>query len=764
MRLMYEMPEADVAVYNRVSAQSEKMMYVIPFDVLEGKYVKGWSVFTDRHIYCICDGELVQSIDLATCTEFSVEVLYGNGAFYAVSNGNTIMVCRFNCTQNLPKYSLMVSACEDLAEKAKNNQDPGEPVTNDTPESYCPKCGRPFIPGTSTCVFCQDKLKAYKKLWGFTKGLRFYIVLPFITIILSLIIQFVLPAIQKIAVNDYLINESIRPVGSLSDPNVRGFLGVFIAIIAFDLVTRIIGVVQNLVFNYSGFTLWHIVRVALYEKISTLSVGSLSKKSAGDLMSRVMNDTCIMQGTFTSTLTTVFSQVLALVIAVVLLVALDPIMSLFIFIPVPIVTYFIKSFTKFIQNLWIKNWYLGNHVAIILQDVMTGIRVVKSFGNEKREIDNFHKHTDISAEYSRNTTILSNTVFPILSFLLRIGSFLIMFYGNYMLFEGLMTYGELHQFNSYANLVYGPLAYLTNLPAVFTQLLTSYGKIMEIFEEEPEINDIDLPIDIKIEGDISVQNMTFGYNSYNPVLKNINFEVKQGEMIGIVGLSGSGKSTLINLIMRLYDVSEGEILVDGVNIKHISQENLRSQIGIVLQETHLFAGSIRDNICYAKSWATDEEVIAAAKAANAHDFIVNLTDGYNTKIGENGYSLSGGERQRIAIARALIHNPRILILDEATAALDTETEKLIQDALNKVTKNRTTFAIAHRLSTLRNADRLIVLDKGKLVEFGTHQELLDKKGYYWRLVMAQRQDAGMLARANRVIAEKKKAEAVAAAK
>ena len=319
-----------------------------------------------------------------------------------------------------------------------------------------------------------------------------------------------------------------------------------------------------------------------------------------------------------------------------------------------------------------------------------------------------------------------------------------MFYGNYMLFRGTMSYGELHQFNSYVNIIYGPLMTITFIPRQISAFLTSLGKVLEILEEEPEVSDIGLPIDISIEGDVSIRDVTFGYDSYNPVLEHINFEVKKGEMIGIVGHSGCGKTTLINLLMRLYDVTEGEIQIDGVNIKDISQNALRSQIGVVLQETHLFSGSIRDNIKYAKPHASDEEVVAAAKMANAHDFIVNLPEGYNTMVGEKGYSLSGGERQRVAIARALIHDPKILILDEATAALDTETEKLIQDAINKLSKDRTCFAIAHRLSTLRNADRLIVLDKGHLAESGTHQELLDLKGFYWRLVMAQRQDSGML--------------------
>jgi ATP-binding cassette subfamily B protein len=296
---------------------------------------------------------------------------------------------------------------------------------------------------------------------------------------------------------------------------------------------------------------------------------------------------------------------------------------------------------------------------------------------------------------------------------------------------------------SYIGYIYGPLRWMTSLPRSIANAVTSMAKLNEIIEEEPDIRDKADAITPEIEGNISFVNATFGYKSYEPVLKNITLDIKKGEMVGIVGHSGVGKSTMINLIMRLYDLNSGKLLIDGVDIKDISKETLCKSIGTVFQETFLFAGSIYDNIVYAKPEATPEEVFAAAKIANAHEFIIKLPDAYNTVVGENGYSLSGGERQRVAIARAILRDPKILILDEATASLDTETESKIQEALQRLIKGRTTIAIAHRLSTLRHADRLIVLEKGKLAEQGSHEELLKNKGIYYNLVMAQRQTTKM---------------------
>jgi len=297
------------------------------------------------------------------------------------------------------------------------------------------------------------------------------------------------------------------------------------------------------------------------------------------------------------------------------------------------------------------------------------------------------------------------------------------------------------QFTMYLWAIYEPLRWLVNVPRWLANTTTSMVKVFELLDEESEITETKNPSNVAIKGNVKYDHVYFGYKSYEPVLKGVSLEINPGEMIGLVGKSGVGKSTLINLAMRLYDPNNGKITINDTDLRSIAPDHLHENMGVVFQDSFLFAGSFYDNIAYGKYGASYEEVIAAAKAANAHDFITQSPDGYNTLIGEGGQTLSGGERQRLSIARAIIKNPDILILDEATSSLDVETEASIQDSLNKITKGRTTIAIAHRLSTLRNADRLVVLDKNGVAEVGTHAELLKNKGIYYGLVMAQRQSS-----------------------
>ena len=731
MKLLFELPEADKAVFDASAGKNEKLMYSLPYNIEDDRFVSGYMVFTDKYIYKILEGELKGKYELAKMSDFTTENMYGSCGFYAKVDGHSTLLCRFISGRNLPRYSVIVKACEILTETGDTT-----PVTNNEPERFCPKCGRPFMPRTTICPFCRSKKEIYSKLWGMTKGLRLMMMFPLLAAMVSVALRFIVPFIQKTAINNY-----IQPAPGVERGAMASFIAVVFAIVTLDVLHRAMNVVQGRMAAVSGNRFSLMLRTLLFEKIEDLSLSSIQNKSTGDLMGRVNHDVDVVRDFIVGQIPSLCSQSVSFILGLALMLFLNPVMSLFVFVPLPAAVWVISKFWSHIQKRNRKSWIYGRHTNLLLQDVLNGIRVVKSFGNEDREVAKFDRYTERQARQDESNAKLFDTVFPLLGFFVRIGSYLILLYGNYKLFNGTMDVGTLNQFNTYAAIIYEPLLFITFIPRNISNFLTSFGKVLEILEEKPEISDVDLPIDIKIEGDISIKNVTFGYESYSPVLKNINFDIKSGEMIGLVGHSGCGKTTLINLIMRMYDVSEGEIIIDGVNIKDISRNALSSQIGAVLQETHLFSGTIRDNIRYSKPYATNREIIEAAKFANAHDFIVNLPEGYNTIVGEKGYSLSGGERQRIAIARALIHDPKILILDEATAALDTETEKMIQDALNNLMRGRTTIAIAHRLSTLRNADRLLVLDHGKIAEHGTHGELLEQKGIYYKLVMAQREAA-----------------------
>jgi ATP-binding cassette subfamily B protein len=326
------------------------------------------------------------------------------------------------------------------------------------------------------------------------------------------------------------------------------------------------------------------------------------------------------------------------------------------------------------------------------------------------------------------------------SFVFGLGGLLVWYVGGKDVLAGEITLGTLIAFINYLGMFYGPLSSLTQISQALNRFLTAAQRILEILDQEPEIVEAEKPVSLpRLKGDIRFEHVSFGYDRYNLVLRDVSFHIRPGEFIGIVGQSGAGKTTIVNLLCRFYDVVDGAIYLDGIDIRQIRQADLRSQIGLVLQEPFLFRGSLADNIAYAKPNATRDEIIRAAKAANAHDFIVRRPEGYDTLVGEHGAGLSGGEKQRISIARAILHDPRILILDEATSSVDTETERLIQEALNTLVRGRTTIAIAHRLSTLANADRILVIQRGRLIEEGTPAELMRLRGVFYNFVQTQTQ-------------------------
>jgi ATP-binding cassette subfamily B protein len=406
--------------------------------------------------------------------------------------------------------------------------------------------------------------------------------------------------------------------------------------------------------------------------------------------------------------------------------------------PIPIVLAFCLIYWKPMSQMFHRVGQKWARFHTHLNESLHGIRVVKAFAKEDKEFAKFAERNRELRDAGIAVDTRWYTIYGFMTFFSGLGAVILWAVGGLMVYRGEITLGQFWTTNAFLALIYGPLQWFAQVNQWFSRAMAGADRIFEIMDMDTEKYG-DRGQHMAVQGEVQFENVRFGYDKSNPVLKNINFTAKPGEMIGLVGKSGAGKSTTINLICRFYEPDVGAIKIDGVDYRDIALQDLREQIGIVLQEPFLFNGTIGENIAYGKPGATFDEVIAAAKAANAHNFVLAKPDGYDTMVGERGAKLSGGERQRVSIARAILHNPRILILDEATSSVDVETEKQIQEAIGRLIEGRTTFAIAHRLSTLRNASRLIVLEKGEIAEIGTHAELMEKEGVFYTLVQSQSQ-------------------------
>ncbi len=727
MKLIFELPQKENGIIEK-RLGTEEVLYCIPYDVdFKGNFAEGWMVVTQSRIILLLNGSLEDEFEISRGSNYKAVTYTGSGVLEGNFDGTLKPVTGYSMT-HVPRYMYMARILNELAE----GKIPKIFLTED--DHVCSQCGRAFIRGTHICPFCTSRIKIIKRLFKISKP-HWHMYLLVISIFWAITgLSMIPPFINRHLVDDYLIQ------GKRELASILLLVGGLFACAALNTV---LVMVRGRIMARIGGLLSMDLKNMVYKKIQSLSLGYLDKRKTGDLMNRINGDTREIQSFIQDHGAMGVNEIILLIAVGIYLFLNNWLLALFVFIPVPFVAIACRKLGTSIGRKFRTQRRVWDKTNSFLQDILSGIRVVKAFGQEKRGIERFGELNREYADVTINNEKYYNTLFPIINFILGAGNFLVLYMGGKLVLGNNMSIGELVQFCMYANYVYKPLRWLGFMPRWFSNAMIGAERIFEVIDEEPEIKDDENPIQHGIRGKVTFRGVTFGYKSYEPVLKDISINVEKGEMIGIVGRSGAGKSTVINLIMRLYDADEGEVLIDGIDIKKLSQKDFRSQLGVVLQETFLFSGTIYENIIYAKSDASYEDVIRAAKIANAHEFIVKFPDGYDTKVGERGQRLSGGERQRIAIARAIINDPKILILDEATASVDTETEQKIQEALGRLVKNRTTFAIAHRLSTLKSADRLMIIDNGSLVEVGTHDELFKAKGLYHDLVVAQRKMSRM---------------------
>jgi ATP-binding cassette subfamily B protein len=574
------------------------------------------------------------------------------------------------------------------------------------------------------------------KLWRFARPYRGQLLLGFVLTLASTAATLVPPYLTMPLMDDVLIpyqnGKNIEP------ETVSWYL---LALLGSAIVAWGLGWVKTYILALVSERIGADLRTSTYQHLLKLSLEYFGGRRTGDLIARIGSETDRINVFLSLHLLDFATDVLMILMTAVILFSINPTLALVTLLPLPFIGWLIHVVRERLRTGFEKIDRVWSEVTNVLTDTIPGIRVVKAFAQEDREAQRFldaNKHNlAVNDRLNRVWSLFSPTV----TLMTEVGLLVVWGFGIWLVSKDQITVGVLTAFLAYIGRFYTRLDGMSRIVSSTQKAASGAKRIFEILDHVSSVPEPVNPVALsKVEGRITLTDASFRYGN-RTVIKHLNLDIKPGEMIGLVGHSGSGKSTLVNLMCRFYDLSEGSIALDGVDIRQLKVADYRGHIGLVLQEPFLFFGTIADNIAYGMPDATREQVVAAARAAHAHEFILRMPQGYDSLVGERGQGLSGGERQRISIARALLINPRILILDEATSAVDTETEKEIQNALDNLVRGRTTIAIAHRLSTLRKADRLVVMDKGLIVEEGTHDALIESQGAYWRLYEAQQRQA-----------------------
>ena len=711
------------------------------------RFEERWLLVTDQRLLRFDSngagmGNGDASIELSDAKSAAVEELVGSGRINVVIGNEEVEVIRYTPSQRA-KFARIARGIDQLIK-----EDPVD-MQGEVDKTRCDRCGRLLPEPNGICSACTNRLAMMGRIAQYAVPFKAKLALMVFLSLLFTLAELAPPYIMRLIIDvleDPAAGASGDPAaGAPGDP--FSFLYLLVGAYAvIRLVSFVLEIFKDRLSVWLGGRVIVSVREDLYENLSRLSMKFYNKRQVGSLISRVSNDTESMMWFLVDGVPYILTNLLLLVGILILLFLTSWQLTLLVLIPIPLLVtggwYF---WIRLIRAFRTKYYRWGKLVGMA-GEMLSSVRVVKTFVQEKREMRRFRSSNEGVFRGDFESEKEAAVFFSTVSMLTTSGLILVWYYGGIARIDGTFTTGALIMFIAYLWMLYEPLRWFGELNTWSSRAMSGAEKVFEIVDTPAETEDRDDPVEMKdMKGEVEFEDVTFAYEAGKPVLHDISLHVQPGEMIGLVGKSGSGKTTMTNLLCRFYDIDDGNLEIDGVPIRDIGLEDLRRQIGVVLQDSYFFSGSIAENIRYSSPDASLEQIMRAARTANAHDFICAKPDGYDTQIGENGKELSGGEKQRIAIARAIIHDPRILVLDEATSSVDTHTEKLIQEAIANLVKGRTTFAIAHRLSTLRRADRLVVLDAGKIVETGTHEELLDMKGHFYRMVETQRASTAVMA-------------------
>jgi ATP-binding cassette, subfamily B, bacterial len=731
--IVASIPYPVLQCFEKQGGISQQLLFALQADLtIDGSFGEQWLLVDQDCLQVISrqgmQAHLLARYDLSQLEDAQIEPCVGNALFKISVGGHSHVLMHFS-NGLTERFGL---AAHYLRQRITQGEKiPAPDFTSDG--QRCLSCGRRLLdPSLKVCPNCIKRGQVMRRLFLMARPFWGQGMLHLGLMMVGVMVDLLPPYLTRVLIDDVLTNQvHISWLGWL----VACLLGL-------QIVRVSITITDALLTNRISSRFAAGVREQMFAHLKRLSQEFFDRNETGRLLTRINQDTEELQGLINQMATFLLNSVMVIAIGIVLF-SMAPSLGLFVLIPAPFVIVatllYHRRMNPHFRRYWISRWRLNS----MLNTFLNGIQVVKAFGQDDQEEERYRDLNQNSLTSRLRVDQAWGRFFPLISFAFGAGGLLIWYMGGSAVLANKITLGTLMAFLSYLGMFYGPLSNMAQISQALNRFTTISQRTFEFLDEEPKVQprvDV-LPVEKPLLGEIEFDGVTFGYNPYFPVLKDINFAIRPGELVGVVGPSGAGKTTLVNLICRFYDASQGTVRIDGVNVQDLPMEELRHNIGIVQQTPFLFSGTIAQNIAYAKPDASREEILRASKAANAHDFITNLPEGYDTIVGEGGTGLSGGERQRISISRAILLNPRILILDEATSSVDTETERQIQKALETLVQGRTTIAIAHRLSTLYNADRIIALDHGRIAEIGSPSELMEQKGLFYNLVQIQSQFA-----------------------